>query len=125
MGLRSIIDRLVHREVEPAGAQPRDNAPAPVAAAPAPDEGWEPLPAYLPVDAREHAHVVAIASAIAAGDHPDSTFTATRVYVANPEHARVSAIAAALATGGREDSRLVVKRICKQKESALEGTHAA
>ena len=79
-------------------------------------------PAYLPVDAREHAHACVIASAIAAGDHPTSEFRIKRVLVANPEHRTVSIIATALAAGALEQSSFTVKNIYKMKE---EGSHAA
>ena len=82
----------------------------------------EPVPAYLPVDAREHAHACVIASAIAAGDHPTSEFRVKRVLVANPEHRTVSIIATALAAGALEQSSFTVKNIYKMKE---EGSHAA
>ena len=83
---------------------------------------WEPVPAYLPVDAHEHAHACVIASAIAAGDHPTSEFRVKRVLVANPEHRTVSIIATALAAGALEQSSFTVKNIYKMKE---EGSHAA
>lgn len=102
-------------------------ASAPVSAAvpptPAPAEEWEAVPAFLPVDAREHPHVCAIACAIAAGDRPRSTFTVRNVSVVNPEHRRVVAIASAFAAGALETSTLVVRNVYKQKP--LEDTHAA
>ena len=98
-------------------------------------ETWEPVPAYLPVDARDHLPAVIATTAIAAGDVPDSALRVTRVLIANPEHRRVTAIAAALAAGSLEDSSFVVRRIHRlrrEKEyvkdnapKALEETHAA
>lgn len=98
-------------------------------------ETWEPVPAYLPVDARDHLSAVIAATAIAAGDAPDSALRVARVLIANPEHRRVTAIAAALAAGSLEDSSFVVRRIHRlrrEKEDvkdnapkALEETHAA
>ena len=83
---------------------------------------WEPLPAYLPVDPRNHTHACVIASAIAAGDHPTSEFRVKRVLIANPEHRTVSIIATALAAGALPESSFTVKNIYKMKE---EGSHAA
>lgn len=130
MGLRSWIKRHTGRggaqsstgaTPSPASTKP---APEPAAATARPDAGdsWELLPAYLPVDAREHAHACVIASAIAAGDHPTSEFRIKRVLVANPEHRTVSIIATALAAGALEQSSFTVKNIYKMKE---EGSHAA
>ena len=130
MGLRSWIKRHTgHGGAQDAGSPVETRAaaaaaPAPVAApagTPRQDE-WEPLPAYLPVDAREHAHACVIASAIAAGDHPTSEFRVKRVLVANPEHRTVSIIATALAAGALPESSFTVKNIYKMKE---EGSHAA
>lgn len=86
-------------------------------------EEWELVPAFLPVDAHDHPHVCAIATAIAAGDRPTSTFTVTGVSVVNPEHRRVSIIASALAAGALEHATLAVRNVYKQK--ALEENHAA
>lgn len=130
MGLRSWIKRHTGR----GGAQSSTGAaPSPASTKPAPepaaatvrpdaDDSWELLPAYLPVDAREHAHACVIASAIAAGDHPTSEFCIKRVLVANPEHRTVSIIATALAAGALPESSFTVKNIYKMKE---EGSHAA
>lgn len=130
MGLRSWIKRHTGR----GGAQSSTGAaPSPASTKPAPepaattarpdaDDSWELLPAYLSVDAREHAHACVIASAIAAGDHPTSEFRIKRVLVANPEHRTVSIIATALAAGALEQSSFTVKNIYKMKE---EGSHAA
>lgn len=130
MGLRSWIKRHTGR----GGAQSSTGAaPSPASTKPAPepaaatarpdaDDSCELLPAYLPVDAREHAHACVIASAIAAGDHPASEFRIKRVLVANPEHRTVSIIATALAAGALEQSSFTVKNIYKMKE---EGSHAA
>lgn len=130
MGLRSWIKRHTGRggAQSNAGAapSPANTEPAPEPAAtparPDADDSWVLLPAYLPVDAREHAHACVIASAIAAGDHPTSEFRIKRVLVANPEHRTVSIIATALAAGALEQSSFTVKNIYKMKE---EGSHAA
>ncbi len=130
MGLRSWIRRHTgHGGGQSTVSAGEAQAPARTAATPttaqataAQQDIWEPLPAYLPVDAREHAHACVIASAIAAGDHPASEFRVKRVLVANPEHRTVSIIATALAAGALEKSSFTVKNIYKMKE---EGSHAA
>lgn len=91
-------------------------SPAPVAAVAAkPADDWEELPAYLDVDPSEHPQASVIATAIAAGDRPDSTFVVRRVSVRNPEFTKVALIASALAAGAMETSEFVVRRIYKKK----------
>ncbi len=126
MGLRSWIKRHAGH----AGRKPLHDTPTPVTGAatsiarsPDRDGGvWEPLPAFLPVDPREHEHVCVIASAIAAGDHPNSEFRVKRMLIANPEYRTVSVIATALAAGALEKSSFTVKNIYKMEK---EGSHAA
>ena len=130
MGLRSWIQKHVGNSGDALknpehGAEPHASATPALGEAPnapSPSEAWEPLPAYLPVDPREHAHACVIASAFAAGDHPTSEFRVRRVLVANPEHRTVSVIATALAAGTLPESSFTVKNIYKMKE---EGSHAA
>ena len=86
-------------------------------------EEWEELPAYLPVDPQEHRIACVIASAIAASDQPQSSFTVRKVSIANPEYQRVACIAAAIGAGALETSSFTVKRIYKQK--VTEEPHAA
>lgn len=112
------FDWLRHRNAEPDEAK----APASAAAAkPAPaapvqqQEEWEPVPAFLPVDASEHRTVVIAATAIAAGDRPESQMVVRRVNAVNPEHRLVSCIASALAAGAMETSQFVVKGVYKKK----------
>ena len=88
-----------------------------------PAEAWEELPAYLPVDPQEHRIACVVASAIAANDQPQSTFTVRRVSVANPEYQRVACIATAIGAGALETSSFTIKHIYKQ--TMTEGSHAA
>lgn len=81
-----------------------------------PASEWEELPAYIPVDPKEHRIACVIASAIAAGDRPESEMVVRRVSIANPEHRRVACIATALGAGALETSSFTVKRIYKQKD---------
>ena len=80
-----------------------------------PGEGWEELPAYVPVDPDEHMTACIVASAIAAGDAPQSSFKIKSVAVANPEYRRVACIATALGAGALESSQFTIKHIYKQK----------
>ncbi len=101
MGLRSWIKRHTgHGEQKPSAEAPIAVTAATTDAANAADrdgDAWEPLPAFLPVDPREHQHVCVIASAIAARAHPSSEGRETRELDANPEYRTVSVIATALA----------------------------
>lgn len=91
------------------------SAPAPVAPADTPEQKdeWELVPAYLPVDAAEHRTAVVVATAIAAGDAPQSQLTVRQVSVVNDEHRRVACIASAIAAGALDSSKFVVKNIYK------------
>lgn len=107
-----------------------DEAPAPTSEQAADDvrektpaDEWEEVPAYLPVDAAEHRAVVVAATAIAAGDRPESKLVVRRVSVANPEHRLVSCVASSLAAGALEKSQFVVKKVYKKK--VMEENHAS
>lgn len=76
---------------------------------------WEAIPAYIAADPADYQLVSVIATAIAAGDRPDSQFVVKNIYQANPEAKEVSLIAASLAAGALEDSQFVVKRIHKKR----------
>lgn len=120
------FDWLLHRNAEP--EEPKTAAPATAAPEPAPapahpEDEWERVPAYLPVDASEHRPVVIAATAIAAGDRPESQLTVRRVSVVNPEHRLVSCIASALAAGALEKSQFVVRNVYKKK--VMEEDHAS
>lgn len=129
MGLRSMIrtlfgrpaqrPRRVARPAQELGTQAHDPEIAPGY----PARDWEELPPYLPVDPSEHREAVIIATAIAAADKPESTFSVKRVSMANPEYRRVACIATALGAGALPESSFVVKHVYRQK--SLEETHAA
>lgn len=89
-----------------------------------PESDWVEVPAYLPVDPSEHRVACIIASAIAAGDHPESSLTVKRVLLANPEHQCVSAIATAIGAGDREESSFVVRRIWRDKRAPVPGARS-
>ena len=123
MGLRSMIRSLLGRSggSRRARRQGRTLVSAPAAPRVAeiapgyPASDWEELPAYLPVDPVEHRHAVIIATAIAAADRPESSFSVKRVSIANPEYRRVACIATALGAGALPESYFVVKHIYREK----------
>ncbi|MGT2828374.1 hypothetical protein AB6M97_05125 [Streptococcus hillyeri] len=82
-------------------------------AEPVPNEldGWEPVPGFIPADKEDYELVSVIATAIAAGDYPDSQFKVTRIMQRNPEALTVSLIASSIAAGDYPDSQLTVKSI--------------
>ena len=129
MGLRSMIRTLLGRSSSSRGrgsvaARTIVEAPREPEIAPGyPARDWEEIPAYLPVDPAEHRDAVIIATAIAAADKPESSFSVKRVSMANPEYRRVACVACALGAGALPESSFVVKHVYRQK--SLEETHAA
>ncbi len=110
------FDWLRRKDAEPEAKAATAPAAAPAPPAPAqPEEEWEKIPAFLPVDASEHRAAVIAATAIAAGDRPESQLVVRRVNAVNPEHRLVSCIASALAAGAMETSQFVVKNVYKRK----------
>lgn len=86
-------------------------------------EEWEELSPYLPLEPTDHTHVVAIATALAAADSPQTEFRLKRLAIANQEFQLVSCIAASLAAGALESSSFQVTRIYKKR--VTEEPHAA
>lgn len=87
---------------------------------------WVDVPAFLEVeDARERALVSAIATAVAAGDRPDSKFVVRRVARENPEHRRLAVIAAAVCAGERPASSFACARVLRHEGRIGEETHAS
>lgn len=108
-----LFDWLRRGRSEDEAAPAPTPAAAPAAETPDQQDEWELVPAYLPVDASEHRVAVVAATAIAAGDSPESQLTVRRVSIANDEHRRVACIATAIAAGALESSKFVVKNIYK------------
>lgn len=102
-------------EAAATGNQPQ--APAPPAA------NWQELPAYLPVDPRDHIPACVIATAVASADRPGAELRVHSVKVGNEEYRRVACIATALAAATGTSSTYQVKRIYKLMDE--EGSHAA
>ena len=76
--------------------------------------GYENLPGFIETDSSEYQLVSVIASAIAAGDNPDSTFNIKRILKRNPEVSLVSAIAVSIAAGDSPESQFLVQKIQKK-----------
>lgn len=78
-------------------------------------DGWDPVPGFIPANKEDYELVSVIATAIAAGDYPDSQFKVTRIMQRNPEALTVSLIASSIAAGDYPDSQLAVKSIYTKK----------
>lgn len=106
-----IFQRLFQRQVE---ATVKEGAS--VRSEESKDLEWEPLPSFIAVhDAKEIERVSVIASAIAAGNYPDSTFRVKTILQRNPEVKLISLLAASIAVGQAENSQLAMKHIYKKK----------
>ena len=73
------------------------------------EKRWIDIPAYIPAQL-----VSIVATAIAAGEFPESRFVIKKIAKRNPEAKEVAIIAASIAAELSEESQLVVKRISKQ-----------
>lgn len=76
---------------------------------------WQPLPAFVDSNKREHERISLIAAAIAANDQPNSQFVVKRIMKRNPEVHLVSLIAASLSAAAMDGKTLSVKKIAKRK----------
>ena len=91
--------------------------PAP-AESKAPADEWGPLEPFAGEPPQDEARLAGlIASAIAAGDRPDSKFVVRGVKAVNPEVRLVTVIASAIAAADRPDSEFVVKRVSRRKSA--------
>ena len=113
MGLFSWLRRRQGAS-EPEGGGAAAVAPEPKQASSEADE-WELVEAYVPVEASERTIPSVIATAIAAGDRPESEFVVRSVEKPNPEARRVAVIATAIAAGDRPESEFVVRRVYRRK----------
>ena len=78
------------------------------------EKRWIDIPAYIPAESKEYQLVSIVATAIAAGEFPESRFVIKKIAKRNPEAKEVAIIAASIAAELSEESQLVVKRISKQ-----------
>lgn len=79
---------------------------------------WQELPGYVPVDPAAETLVSLVATAIAAGDQPDSQFRVKRVLKRNPEIELVAVIASSLAAEAMPESQFRITKIAKKIEGA-------
>lgn len=75
---------------------------------------WQEVAAFEVADKDDYELVSILATAIAAGEHPDSRFIVKRILKRNPEASLVALIAASIAAGNELDSRFSIKRISKK-----------
>ncbi|MTD41981.1 hypothetical protein GIX45_25835 [Erwinia sp. CPCC 100877] len=75
---------------------------------------WQEVPAYIETTSDNYQLVSVIATAIAAGDRPESQFVVKRILERNPEAKLVSLISASTAAIDYQKSRLVVKKMQKK-----------
>ncbi|MDR2832332.1 MAG: hypothetical protein LBV67_01295 [Streptococcaceae bacterium] len=80
------------------------------------DDEWEDLPAFIETNPEEYELVSVIATAIAAGDKPESQFVVKNIKVRNPEVRTVSIIASALASEMTDGANLSIKRIAQKRK---------
>lgn len=97
------------------GSQPVEKEQEQVTSPPSESEEWTALPGYLPASPDDYERVSVIATAIAAGDRPDSQFVVKRILQRNPEAVTVSLIASSLVSVDQPDSQLLVKHIYRKK----------
>lgn len=79
-------------------------------------EEWREIAGYIPVESTEYQFVSLIATAIAAGDRPESEFVVKRISKRNPEAQLVSVIATSIASADHTESQFVIRSI-KEKST--------
>lgn len=109
------FDRLFKREVQ----ETKATQSAPVSQQEknqfVPDDNWIEVPAYVPATEAEYELASVIATAIAAGDAPESQFVVKKIMKRNPEARKVAVISASIAAGAQPESQMIVKKIFKRK----------
>ncbi|EOI01690.1 hypothetical protein UAY_01098 [Enterococcus moraviensis ATCC BAA-383] len=81
------------------------------------NDGWQEITGYIPVESTEYQFVSLIATAIAAGDQPESEFSIKRILKRNPEAQLVSVIATSIASADHAESQFVIRSIKEKKTS--------
>lgn len=82
-------------------------------------DGWEAIPTFIEMNPKDYERISVIATAIAAGDRPDSQFVIKRILQRNPEARTVAIISASLVSELADDSQLFVKSIAKKKIDSI------
>lgn len=77
---------------------------------------WKAIPGYIPANKSEYQVVAPIATAIAAGDQPESTFIVKHIAKRNPEAQLVAVIVSSIVAADRPESQFVIKSI-KEKNT--------
>lgn len=75
---------------------------------------WEKIPSYISVSEEDYTKVSLIATAIAAGDRPESKFVVKKIMQRNPEVLHVSLIASSLAAADVIDSKFKIKTVYRK-----------
>lgn len=78
---------------------------------------WQEVAGYIPVESGEYQFVSLIATAIAAGDQPESEFIIKRISKRNPEAQLVSVIATSIASADHTESQFVIRSIKEKRTS--------
>lgn len=78
------------------------------------DDGYEVLPEYIESDSIDYTLVSTIATAIAAGDQPESEFKVKNILVKNPEFVKVSVIMSSIVACDMQDSSWKITNIKKR-----------
>ncbi|MGX7263959.1 hypothetical protein [Enterococcus crotali] len=78
-------------------------------------EEWQEIAGYIPVDSTEYQFVSLIATAIAAGNQPESEFVIKRISKRNPEAQLVSVIATSIASADHTKSQFVIQSIKEKR----------
>ncbi|ALS00180.1 hypothetical protein ATZ33_01940 [Enterococcus silesiacus] len=76
---------------------------------------WQEIAGYIPVESTEYQFVSLIATAIAAGDQPESEFVIKRISKRNPEAQLVSVIATSIASADHVESQFVIQSIKEKR----------
>ncbi|MFD2306256.1 hypothetical protein [Enterococcus termitis] len=77
---------------------------------------WQEIAGYIPIESEEYEFVTLIATALAAGNQPESKFVVKRILKRNPEVQLVSAITASIASADQPESQFIVKSIKEKRE---------
>ncbi|WP_429950753.1 hypothetical protein IGJ55_001213 [Enterococcus sp. AZ170] len=76
---------------------------------------WQEVAGYIPIEGGEYQLVSIIATAIAAGEQPESKFVIKRISKRNPEAQLVSVIATSIAAADHAQSQFVIRSIKENK----------
>ncbi|MGM0217862.1 hypothetical protein [Enterococcus sp. AZ126] len=76
---------------------------------------WQEMVGYVPAEKSEYQTISLIATAIAAGDQPESKFVVRRISKRNPEVQLISVITTSIASANRPESQFVIQSIKEKK----------